>query len=174
MSAGSVAAGGWVARLKIFCGVRLLVAVRKHLRLGVATAALRGKAVEGHRSPSRWRVHGVARRSRSVLECASPLAFWEGDAAVDLILVGRWCSVAQGGRWHCHGGAAAPPYRFSVDEFVGMVSQDSLERQVQLGLPVRLAPRNPGLRDGIPLGFRERSAKKSNQEGTNFEAAASS
>ena len=32
-------------RSKIFCGVGLLLAVRKHLRLRVATPALRGKAV---------------------------------------------------------------------------------------------------------------------------------
>ena len=33
----------------------------------------------------------------------------------------------QNGRWHCHGGAAAPPYQFSVDEWVGTVSQGSPE-----------------------------------------------
>jgi len=46
------------------------------LRLGFATAALRGKAVEDHRSPKRWRVHEDTRNPRSVLECASPLALW--------------------------------------------------------------------------------------------------
>jgi hypothetical protein len=76
-------------------------------------AAWRGrKAVEGHRSPRRWRVHGDARIARSVLEYASPLALWAGGEAVDLILVGRRCSVAL-----AQGGAAAPPYRFRVDEF---------------------------------------------------------
>jgi len=50
---------GW-RRLKIFCGVGLLVAVRKHLRLGVATAALqpqRGCSIQ----PS------VGRRSRATM-----------------------------------------------------------------------------------------------------------
>jgi len=46
------------------------------LRLGFATAALRGKAVEDHRSQKRWRVHENTRNPRSVLECASPLAPW--------------------------------------------------------------------------------------------------
>jgi hypothetical protein len=33
------------------------------------------------RSPRRWRVGGDARMARSVLECASPLALWEGGRA---------------------------------------------------------------------------------------------
>ena len=35
------------------------------------------KAVEGHRSPKRWRVTNDERTLRSVLECASPLALWQ-------------------------------------------------------------------------------------------------
>jgi len=38
------------------------------LRLGFASAAFRGKAVEDHRSPKRWRVHEDTRNPRSVLE----------------------------------------------------------------------------------------------------------
>jgi hypothetical protein len=34
------------------------------------------KAVEGHRSPRRWRVADAHRTAQSVLECASPLALW--------------------------------------------------------------------------------------------------
>jgi len=34
------------------------------------------KAVEGHRSPRRWRVGRWLPNARSVLECASPLALW--------------------------------------------------------------------------------------------------
>ena len=37
-----------------------------------------GKAAEGRRSPRRWRVGRAARMARSVLECASPLALWDG------------------------------------------------------------------------------------------------
>jgi len=37
-----------------------------------------GKAAEGRYSPRRWRVGRAARMARSVLECASPLALWDG------------------------------------------------------------------------------------------------
>ena len=53
--------------MKGFCGVCLLVAVRKHLRLGFATAALRGKAVEcdrmvaAHRFILRDRINRIHR-----------------------------------------------------------------------------------------------------------------
>jgi hypothetical protein len=88
-----------------------------------------------------WRVHDDARMSRSVLECASPLALWAGGAAGDLILVGRRCSVAQ-----AQGGAAAPPYRSRVDEFGERFSEIGTDR-----LPARTA--NPGLMDLNSVGI---------------------
>jgi len=48
----------------------------------------RNKAVEGHRTPRRWRDHDDARLARSVLECASPLALGADGAAADLNPVG--------------------------------------------------------------------------------------
>lgn len=72
VSARPVAAGGWAEAVENiwwrgFANV---------LRLGFATTALRGKAVEGWRNPRRWRAGDDARNSRSVLDCASPLALW--------------------------------------------------------------------------------------------------
>jgi hypothetical protein len=40
-----------------------------------------GRAVEGHRTPRRWRVDRYPPNARSVLECASPLALWAGATA---------------------------------------------------------------------------------------------
>jgi hypothetical protein len=42
-------------------------------------AALRGKAAEGRRSPGRWREFLRLPTTRSVLECASPLALSDGE-----------------------------------------------------------------------------------------------
>jgi hypothetical protein len=46
------------------------------------------KAAEGRRTPRRWRAAPNARRTRSVLECASPLALW--------VRRGNWPSPVRG------------------------------------------------------------------------------
>jgi hypothetical protein len=85
-TAGGAAATGLGNRVaRVATKISLLTELSDVLRLGFATAALRGKAVEGHRSPRRWRIQADTRISRSVLECASPVALWAGGAAVDLI-----------------------------------------------------------------------------------------
>jgi hypothetical protein len=43
------------------------------------------KAAEGRRSPKRWRAAPEVRRTRSVLECASPLALSGGGAMGGLV-----------------------------------------------------------------------------------------
>jgi hypothetical protein len=45
-----------------------------------------GKAVEGHRTPKRWRGDDNARPARSVMECASRLALCEGAAGCGRVI----------------------------------------------------------------------------------------
>ena len=76
MSVGPVAAGGWAEAVENILRRGFVGGRAQAPAAGLCHSRAPGKAVEGHRSPRRWRVHGDARLARSVLECASPMALW--------------------------------------------------------------------------------------------------
>jgi hypothetical protein len=148
-----------------------------------------GKAAEGRRTPRRWRVHDVFRISRSVLDCASPLALWKdvapdgagnsGRGVATKMARPRCCEISRN-----NFPAAQPQCGCSLQPSVGRSEPDRRDpayagwdgnwRTTLKGLqrcgevfdatpaglkmiwesePRVVARSNPGLMDGIPLGF---------------------